>query len=234
MTYLWLARSEIMPCRPRRGRLTIAQRFSVGNMSPYGISSRRDGWRLDICEAAGSRDRRAPARQRCRRGCRLSQAARRSLGPPSPLQPPCVTVLTNFLPLPPNSPKTGHSGGEELKADETLTQGGARGDGGPELLPLALPWATNLSPGLSEESAASCRWTSQKVSNPQLALSAQKQFHPLINRHCCLDSPIITGLSSTFAQFLLSTELPACFGEKCYFCLRQKSTAKLFGEDWRG
>jgi len=86
-------------------------------------------------------------------------------------------------PLPPNSPKAGHSGGEELKSDETLTQGGARGDGGPELLRLALPWATNLSPGLSEESAASCRWTSPKVSNPQTPITSRRRLQPVLTRH---------------------------------------------------
>ena len=49
-----------------------------------------------------------------------------------------ATVAPLFRPLPPNRPKIGDTG-ERSQLAETLTQGGARGDSGPQLLPLAGP-----------------------------------------------------------------------------------------------
>jgi hypothetical protein len=49
--------------------------------------------------------------------------------------------------------------GEREEIVRTLTQGGARGDGGPAAPGSRLPWATTRRPlGLYEDEAASCRF----------------------------------------------------------------------------
>ena len=65
--------------------------------------------------------------------------------------------------FPPNRPKVGDSGGEETKCVETLPQGCARSS----CLSLALGYNSVTRTGLSEEPAASYRWTSRKRSNLQ-------------------------------------------------------------------
>ena len=62
---------------------------------------------------------------------------------------------------PPESPKAGDSGGEEIILVEILTQGGARGS----CPSLALGYDSVARTGLLEEPAASCRWTYRKMSN---------------------------------------------------------------------
>jgi hypothetical protein len=72
----------------------------------------------------------------------------------------------NVPPLPaspPESPEDGDSGGEEVKFAETRTQGGARGS----CPSLALGYKSVARTGLSEEPAASRRWTCPKTSNLQ-------------------------------------------------------------------
>jgi len=57
---------------------------------------------------------------------------------------------------PPESPKGGRFGGRGEELVGTLTQGGARGDGGPELLPsLALGYILTPLQGFQDEAAAS-------------------------------------------------------------------------------
>ena len=78
-------------------------------------------------------------------------------------------------PLPPNRAPWGDSGGEAMKWVETLTQGGARWDAGPELLPLAGPGLGFCRPyrALEGTSGILPLELSKNVQSPVLAFQAK-------------------------------------------------------------